>query len=144
MGSEMCIRDSIIFSDRGSTMRLTVSFSAWIVRMAMTSCIPCQYSLADQSLVKGGTRFLGQSCCSGIEVGTATEDGDVGWVVIIKQNHSDLDCRWGGSGKNDSWIIGGEFAVSAGDGSSVVIGERSYRGSRQSSKAARLLAAKAA
>ena len=103
-------------------MRSTVLFSAWIVRMATTSCIPHQDSLADRSLMKGGTQFLGQSCRSGIEVGTAMVDGDVGWVIIVKQNRSDLDRRWGGSGKNDSWIIGGEFAVSAGDGSLVVIG----------------------
>ena len=94
--------------------------------------------------MKGGTRFLGQSCHSGIEVGTATVDGDVGWVIIGKQICSDLDCRWGGSGKNDSWIIGREFAVSAGNGSSVIVSESSYRGARQSSKAARLLAATAA
>ena len=87
-----------IFSDRGSTMRLTVLFSPWIVRMAMTSYIPHKYSLADQSLMKGGTQFLGQSCHSGIEVGTATADSDVGWVIIGKQGHSDLDRRWVSSG----------------------------------------------
>ena len=87
-----------IFSDRGLTMRSTVSFSTWIVRMAMTSCIPHQYSLVDRILMKGGTRFLGQSCHSGIEVDMAMVDGYVGWVIIGKQGCSDLDCRWGGSG----------------------------------------------
>ena len=41
--------------------------------------------------MKGGTWFLGQSCHSRIEVGTAMADDNVGWVVIGKQGRSDLD-----------------------------------------------------
>ena len=55
-------------------------------------------------------------------------DGNVGWVVIGKQGHSDLDHRWGSSGENDSWIIGGEFAISTDNNSLVIIGESSYQG----------------
>ena len=66
-------------------MRSTVSFSAWIVRMATASCIPRQYSLADRSLMKGRTRFLGQSCHSEIEVDMAMADGDVGWVLLARK-----------------------------------------------------------